>query len=92
MKNNIFDSNNHSISLTYSFANCFVFYGLSLNTSVLAGNEYLNFALCAAIELPAYLLVSFYYERVTRRPLYCFCLIAGGIVLLSTLLVPEGKV
>jgi len=36
------------------FANGVVYFGLSLSTSTLAGNKYINFFLSGAVEAPAY--------------------------------------
>lgn len=35
-------------------ANAFVYYGLSLNSTQLSGNKYLNYALVCLIEIPGY--------------------------------------
>lgn len=41
--------------LVYSWiTNAFVYYGLSLNSTSLSGNKYLNYALVCLIEIPGY--------------------------------------
>ncbi|GAB6033586.1 hypothetical protein CHUAL_013589 [Chamberlinius hualienensis] len=63
------------------FVNTCVYYGLSLNTSNLAGNNYINFALAAAVEFPAYTVCLVSLDRIGRRMPLCLSMIVGGIVL-----------
>ncbi|CAH1241763.1 SLC22A5 [Branchiostoma lanceolatum] len=56
----------------------FVFYGLSLNATNLAGNPYLNFFVSCAVEIPAYILAKISMDRIGRRwSLLAFLLVAG---------------
>ncbi|VDN39561.1 unnamed protein product [Gongylonema pulchrum] len=45
------------IGLNYRTSDTFVYFGLSLYTTRLAGNKYWNYALSGLVELPAYLFV-----------------------------------
>ena len=45
------------------FSNGIVYYGLSLSTSTLAGDKYLNFLLSGLVEVPAYLLTTFVSKK-----------------------------
>lgn len=45
------------------FVNSGVYYGLSLNTSNLGGNDYLNFLISGAVEIPAYAFLLFSLNR-----------------------------
>uniref|UniRef100_A0A3B4ZK55 Solute carrier family 22 member 5-like n=1 Tax=Stegastes partitus TaxID=144197 RepID=A0A3B4ZK55_9TELE len=67
-----------------------VFYGLSLNTSNLNGNIYLNCFLSAAIDLVAYVATWFLVKRAPRPVLLFSTLMFCGIMLLVIKLVPEG--
>lgn len=53
--------------IAYAFpraVNAIVFYGLSLNSTNLSGNKYLNFALVCLIEIPGYSLAWVRYRCV----------------------------
>ncbi|XP_034478926.1 organic cation transporter protein [Drosophila innubila] len=47
--------------------NAIVFYGLSLNSTNLSGNKYLNFALVCLIEIPGYTLAWLCLRKLGRR-------------------------
>ncbi|XP_059224881.1 organic cation transporter protein [Stomoxys calcitrans] len=47
--------------------NAVVFYGLSLNSTNLSGNKYLNFALVCLIEIPGYTLAWISLRKLGRR-------------------------
>jgi len=65
-----------------------VYYGLSLSTSELAGDAYLNFFLSGLVEIPAYTACIFILERWGRRwPLAIFHIVAG-IALAVTMFIP----
>ncbi|KAG0711091.1 Organic cation transporter protein [Chionoecetes opilio] len=67
-----------------------VYYGLSLNTSNLGGDPYLNFVISAAVEVPALAMATLLLDRVGRRiPLSAF-LGLGGLFLVATVFVPQG--
>lgn len=72
------------------FVNSGVYYGLSLNTGNLGGNDYLNFVISGAVELPAHALTILLLDRVGRRIPLCAFLLLGGVSLLSTMFVPAG--
>ncbi|XP_020489728.2 organic cation/carnitine transporter 2-like [Labrus bergylta] len=66
-----------------------VFYGLSLNTSSLHGNVYLNCFLSAVIDIGAYIAMWVLLKRVPRPTLLFTALMFCGILLLLLQLVPE---
>lgn len=59
-----------------------VYYGLGLNTSNLGGNDYINFVIFAAVEIPAYSLGLVLLDLVGRRIILCGSLLLGGATLL----------
>lgn len=67
-----------------------VFYGLSLNTSNLNGNIYLNCFISAAIDITAYVACWLLASRVPRPTLLFCTMMFCGITLLVMQLVPEG--
>ncbi|XP_066974769.1 organic cation transporter protein-like isoform X1 [Macrobrachium rosenbergii] len=71
------------------FVNSGVYYGLSLNTGNLGGNDYLNFIISGAVELPAHAITILILDRVGRRLPLCSFLVLGGIALLSTMFVTK---
>uniref|UniRef100_A0A6B2ECA8 Putative organic cation transporter protein n=1 Tax=Phlebotomus kandelakii TaxID=1109342 RepID=A0A6B2ECA8_9DIPT len=47
--------------------NAFVYYGLSLNSTSLSGNKYLNYALVCLIEIPGYTLAWIAMNKLGRK-------------------------
>ncbi|XP_038651886.1 solute carrier family 22 member 5-like isoform X2 [Scyliorhinus canicula] len=80
-----------------------VYFGLSLNTSNLHGDNYLNCFLSAAIEVPAYVAAWLFLRRFPRRfslsgsfclagiVLFSIQLISSNLSVISTVLVMIGK-
>ncbi|XP_074505836.1 organic cation/carnitine transporter 2-like [Sebastes fasciatus] len=66
-----------------------VFYGLSLNTSNLNGDIYLNCFISAAIDIVLYIATWMLVNRVSRPTLLFSTLMFCGIMLLVIKLVPE---
>ncbi|XP_036940942.1 solute carrier family 22 member 5-like [Acanthopagrus latus] len=66
-----------------------VYFGLSLNTSNLNGNVYLNCFLSAAIDIAVYVATGLLVNRAPRPTLLFCMLILCGIMLLLIQLVPE---
>lgn len=71
------------------FVNSGVYYGLSLNTGNLGGNDYINFIISGAVELPAHAITIYLLDRVGRRLPLCSFLVLGGLALLSTMFIPK---
>ena len=67
-----------------------VYYGLSLNTSNLNGNAYLNCFISAAIDIVTCVASCMIINRMPRPTLLFSALMFCGIVLLIIMLVPEG--
>nr|CAD7456249.1 unnamed protein product [Timema tahoe] len=72
------------------FVNSGTYYGLSWNTSNLGGNDYLNFFISGAVEIPAYSFLLLTLNRWGRKSILCGCMLVGGVSLLLTLAVPYG--
>lgn len=68
-----------------------VYYGITLNTSNLAGDMYINFFISGAVEIPAYVWCYFVLHKFGRRLPLGGCMLVGGISLLCTIPIPEGK-
>ncbi|XP_072013646.1 organic cation transporter protein-like [Amphiura filiformis] len=71
------------------FANSIVYYGLSLDSSHLAGNKYLNFFLLGLVEIPAYICAYISMEKVGRRLSMVVTLIIAGVACIITACTPE---
>lgn len=67
-----------------------VFYGLSLNTSNINGNKYLNCFFSAFIDIIAYMAAWLFANRVTRPTLLFCSMMLSGVVLMVIQLIPEG--
>ncbi|KAK2828099.1 hypothetical protein Q5P01_019133 [Channa striata] len=65
------------------------YFGLSLNTSNLSGNPFMNCFLSAATEVPAYVVSTWLLKKCPRRALLSSFLIIGGGVLLLIQFIPD---
>ncbi|KAJ8348031.1 hypothetical protein SKAU_G00266200 [Synaphobranchus kaupii] len=66
------------------------YFALSLNTSNLYGDSFLNCFFSAAVEVPAYILSWPLFRSCPRRLSLFAMLLLGGAVLLSTQLIPRN--
>ena len=73
------------------FANSFVYYGLTLNSGNIGGSYRLNFLINGCLEIPAYALSMWVIQKGGRKWPYVSLMIAGGVVLASTTMVPKGQ-
>lgn len=69
--------------------NAFVYYALSLNTSDLGGNIFLNFFIAGAVEFPAYVLSIFVLKRVGRKLPMIINMIIGGLACILIIPIPD---
>ncbi|KAL0276359.1 UNVERIFIED_CONTAM: hypothetical protein PYX00_003949 [Menopon gallinae] len=68
-----------SVLLFYIWAaNAFVYYGLSVNSTSLGGNKYINFALVCLVEIPGYTIAWWAMNKLGRR-----WSLAGSLLLCS---------
>ncbi|XP_072230803.1 organic cation/carnitine transporter 2-like [Leuresthes tenuis] len=65
------------------------YFGLSLNTSNLSGNPFMNCFLSALSEVPAYIVSTLLLRKCPRRPLLSTFLAIGGGVLLLIQFIPD---
>ncbi|XP_035669815.1 organic cation transporter protein-like [Branchiostoma floridae] len=80
-----------SLNLFYNWCvNSLVYYGISLNTSALSGNVYLNFALSGFVEIPAYLISIYLLDKFGRRLPLCILLVFGGISCIVAFFIPKS--
>ncbi|GIY87638.1 organic cation transporter protein [Caerostris darwini] len=64
------------------FVNSFVYYGLSYNTNEMAGDPFVNFAICGAVEFPAYFLTPLAIRSLGRKYPLAGTMIIGGLACL----------
>uniref|UniRef100_A0A673LBE0 Solute carrier family 22 member 5-like n=1 Tax=Sinocyclocheilus rhinocerous TaxID=307959 RepID=A0A673LBE0_9TELE len=67
------------------------YFGLSLNTSNLSGDPFLNCFLSALTEVPAYMVSTLLLKSCPPRPVLSAFLVIGGGFLLLLQLIPESK-
>ncbi|CAH1774990.1 unnamed protein product [Owenia fusiformis] len=73
------------------FSNSLVYYGLSLNTSNLGGNPYVNFFISGAVEIVAKVVLITSFMYIGRRLPFSMCMLFGGVCLIATIAVPLDK-
>ncbi|XP_050674809.1 organic cation transporter protein isoform X2 [Leptidea sinapis] len=73
------------------FANSVVYYGLSLNTGKLNGNPYFIIFLMGIVEMPSYVIIMYYLDRVGHRALISAMMLLGGIACLVVVALPHGS-
>ncbi|XP_059398675.1 solute carrier family 22 member 4-like [Carassius carassius] len=66
------------------------YFGLSLNTTNLSGDPFLNCFLSAVTEVPAYIMSTLLLRSCPRRPVLSAFLVLGGGFLLLLQLIPES--
>lgn len=73
------------------FANSVVYYGLSLNAGKLNGNPYFIIFLMGVVEIPNYIMIMYYMDRVGHRALISVMMLLGGISCLVVVALPHGS-
>lgn len=67
------------------------YFGLSLNTSNLSGDPFMNCFLSAAAEVPAYVVSTWLLRTCPRKALLSSFLVIGGGVLLLIQFIPNSE-
>ncbi|XP_074660953.1 putative transporter B0252.3 [Tubulanus polymorphus] len=67
----------------------FTYYGMTLGTSVMVGNRFVNFMLSAVVELPSYLVTQVLITCFGRRPTMILAYSLTGVSLVAANLIPE---
>ncbi|KHN76207.1 Putative transporter [Toxocara canis] len=81
----------YSLILTFLWtSDTFVYFGISLYTTRLAGNKYWNYAISGIIEMPAYLFAPAVLDNCGRKPVVVWTHFLAGFSLIAFILVPNG--
>lgn len=67
------------------------YYGLSLNTADLPGDDYVNFVLSGVVELPGLVACIPMMERIGRKPTMIILLAGSGVSCIISGVLPSGK-
>lgn len=79
----------NSLVMFYAwFVNSMVYYGLSLSSSFLVGDKYLNFFLLGLVEIPAYIVITFTMIYWGRRPTMVLFLSIASVFCFVTAFLP----
>ncbi|CAG5119100.1 unnamed protein product [Candidula unifasciata] len=71
------------------FANSLSYFGISLSTPVLHGNQFLNLFLLGMVEVPAYILCLLVCDRFGRKIPLCIFLLMCGVMNIIAVLITE---
>ncbi|XP_012553440.1 organic cation transporter protein isoform X2 [Bombyx mori] len=74
------------------FTNSVVYYGISLNAGKLNGNPYFLMFLMGIVELPSYVIITYFLDRVGHRALISTMMLLGGIACLVIFFLPHGSI
>ncbi|CAG9822517.1 unnamed protein product [Phaedon cochleariae] len=69
--------------------NAFIYYGLSINSTSLGGNKYLNFALVCLIEIPGYSIAWICIQKLGRRISLIGSLLLCGVTCTLTIFISD---
>lgn len=72
------------------FVNAFVSYGISLTSTALAGDKYINFVIIAVAGIPAMLIVYFCLDSWGRRWTNSIALLIGGLSIIASKSLPAS--
>jgi OCT family organic cation transporter-like MFS transporter 4/5 len=78
-----------TVTLLNWLTNTLVYYGISFNTSELAGDPFLNFSLSVFVELIAIVTCQFTLERFGRKKPYAINMAVTGVALMFIQFVPK---
>jgi MFS transporter, OCT family, solute carrier family 22 (organic cation transporter), member 4/5 len=71
-------------------ANAFVYYGLSVNSTSLGGDKYLNFSMVCLAEIPGYSLAWLFLHK-GRRPALSGSMLLCAVTCLAAAFVPQDS-
>nr|XP_006816381.1 PREDICTED: organic cation transporter protein-like [Saccoglossus kowalevskii] len=78
----IFKTPNLRTSAVLMSFNCFVYYGISMNTDQIGENPYITFFIAAAVEIPGSVLGWLLMRTFGRRWALCSTTVVGGLCLI----------
>ncbi|XP_066993624.1 organic cation transporter protein isoform X2 [Anabrus simplex] len=82
-----------ALMLFFIWASCaFVYYGLSVNSTSMGGDKYLNFALVCLVEIPGYTMSWITMNKFGRRRSLAASLFLCSITCLGAAFAPQGMV
>lgn len=70
--------------------NAFIYYGLSVNSTSMSGNKYVNFALVSLVEIPGYSLGWLGIRKIGRRASLVMAHMLCALVCTISVLIPQG--
>ncbi|XP_005089749.1 solute carrier family 22 member 5 [Aplysia californica] len=71
------------------FVNSLSYFGISLSTPVLHGNQFFNLFLLGAVEIPAYVICILVCERVGRKVPLCVFLLTCGVMNITAMMISD---
>lgn len=70
--------------------NAFVYYGLSVNATFMAGNKYVNFILVCLVEIPGYTMAWICMKKMGRRKSLVLSLLLSSAMCIIIVVIPSG--
>lgn len=78
------------VSPVWWITNTFVYYGMSINSVLLSGNRYLNYAAISAAEIPGYWTAVFLMGKIGRKPVLAGAFWICAACQIAYIFVPDG--
>ncbi|XP_045449925.1 organic cation transporter protein-like [Melitaea cinxia] len=79
------------VSPVWWITNTFVYYGMSINSVLLSGNRYLNYAAVSAAEIPGYWTAVFLMGKIGRKPVLAGAFWTCAACQIAYIFVPDGQ-
>ncbi|XP_065676352.1 solute carrier family 22 member 15-like isoform X2 [Hydra vulgaris] len=74
------------------FVNALVYFGLSLASSNLGGDRYVNFTMTSLIEFPGSLIAIYFSNKIGRRLTVILSMVVSGLSCIGVSLIPQSSV
>lgn len=79
------------VSFLWWVTSILVCYGVTINSVLLKGNEYLNYILLSLIDIPSVVVTGYILSRFRRKKPLILCFLAAAVFFFIQPLIPDGE-